>query len=569
MKKNILKGGKADNMSLEDIAKKHNVSIDFIKKQLKAGMKVEMEHTNDPKKTEEIAMDHLFEDAQYYIKLKKVEAKESTGAASSGSFEGPAFSGDVIKRNVTAIHNSKSGSEINEVIDASSSGSYDVSFSSGEKGRNPLSIGGKKTIDKRRKTIRNKNFPLWGGPKSKFVKIKEKCKKYPYCNQGPEAIELTSESNGKKQIFMIMKKDILSSIIDESLANEVKKRILFEQYEKTIDFRPFTLLSNKIKCEPYFDETGKKSIIDIDPMDDMELKDVIKKLHNNFPHPMDIDIDGDKIIAIRSDEFGGDEEINENLKRTRKMKKHKDLNEEPCIECNQNMEEDYDEASDLRAFGDTLDIDEDICPKCGKKICECGKNPVQEKEESKKVLKLNETELVNMIERIVLESVPGKEKLRLTKSGGKKEEDQYLNDVDKKIKKYLSFDGNDNPEFPKPIGKGEKVAYRNTPEDDEYVDENRGRGPQDLKYDTEPSKKFKERLKKAIEDGDNPGKDVVSVTKSEAGKKTYKNIEKRAKARKNEPMYKKDPQPVKKVNEEVNEEIDKMKRLAGYDKKTQ
>lgn len=28
----------------------------------------------------------------------------------------------------------------------------------------------------------------------KFVKVKEKCKTFPYCNQGPEAIELKNKA---------------------------------------------------------------------------------------------------------------------------------------------------------------------------------------------------------------------------------------------------------------------------------------------------------------------------------------------------------------------------------------
>jgi hypothetical protein len=45
---------------------------DFDQAQLRAGMKVEMEHTSDSRIAKEIAMDHLTEDKEYYIKLKKV-----------------------------------------------------------------------------------------------------------------------------------------------------------------------------------------------------------------------------------------------------------------------------------------------------------------------------------------------------------------------------------------------------------------------------------------------------------------------------------------------------------------
>ena len=46
---------------------------DFDAKALAQGVKVEMEHTTDPKIAQEIAMDHLAEDLKYYIKLATIE----------------------------------------------------------------------------------------------------------------------------------------------------------------------------------------------------------------------------------------------------------------------------------------------------------------------------------------------------------------------------------------------------------------------------------------------------------------------------------------------------------------
>ena len=84
-----LKGGEADNDTLLDIAMKHafgdkvlttghkiNSILGSLKSQLKKGIKVEMEHTNDVSRAKEIAMDHLKEDPNYYTKLKKIENKE-------------------------------------------------------------------------------------------------------------------------------------------------------------------------------------------------------------------------------------------------------------------------------------------------------------------------------------------------------------------------------------------------------------------------------------------------------------------------------------------------------------
>jgi len=48
---------------------------DFDPEQLAAGIKVEMEHTDDPDVAREIAMDHLVEDSSYYRKLSVMESK--------------------------------------------------------------------------------------------------------------------------------------------------------------------------------------------------------------------------------------------------------------------------------------------------------------------------------------------------------------------------------------------------------------------------------------------------------------------------------------------------------------
>lgn len=77
-----LQGGLADNLSLVDLAKKHDQKgyydvsdfVKFLTDQLVDGVFVELEHTRDYNKAKEIAMDHLTEDPNYYIKLKKIES---------------------------------------------------------------------------------------------------------------------------------------------------------------------------------------------------------------------------------------------------------------------------------------------------------------------------------------------------------------------------------------------------------------------------------------------------------------------------------------------------------------
>ena len=226
------------------------------------------------------------------------------------------------------------------------------------------------------------------------------------------------------------------------------------------------------------------------------------------------------------------------------------------------------------------DIDEEkmgVCNECGSEMkegecMECG----MMRESKKKTLRLTETELVSLIGKMVKESIPGLEVTKKAQSGSEKENKSNLKNVTAKIKKRESFDGNDNPEFPKPIGKGEKMAINNTDDENEYVEDNRGGGLQDLRYENEPSQMFKDRMKKSLEGHSTMGnpQDAANVVKSDLGKNMAKNAERKEKKREKAPMYNKDPQPVKIVKENetpkvILEEIQKMKNISFYNKKTQ
>jgi hypothetical protein len=66
-------GGLAKGKTTKDLAKKYNVELSKIKEYLTNGIKVEMEHTTDVRFAAEIAMDHLWEDLNYYQTLAKIE----------------------------------------------------------------------------------------------------------------------------------------------------------------------------------------------------------------------------------------------------------------------------------------------------------------------------------------------------------------------------------------------------------------------------------------------------------------------------------------------------------------
>ena len=258
--------------------------VKSLKKELEMGIKIEMEHTDNKDKAKEIAMDHLWENPSYYTKLKKSdieeacwkgykqvggkikngknvpncvptneasnpaqqsaiainmkkkgkkpkeETKEQTDASSSGSYEGNAF-GPMIKREIHKIHNSKLTEqevEFKEATDASSSGSYDVpAFGKTTKGgrKNPLKIDGPDSIYKGR-AVTDKKFPKWGGPDSVFVKIKDKCKKFPYCNQGNTgALEFIKEDQEIKNAITEASKKfgIPYKEMEKIVLNEISK----------------------------------------------------------------------------------------------------------------------------------------------------------------------------------------------------------------------------------------------------------------------------------------------------------------------------------------------------------
>jgi nicotinamide mononucleotide adenylyltransferase len=93
-------GGLAQGKTLIDLAKKYDekgyydpkqYAAEYIKPKLMQGIKVEMEHTTDIRIATEIAMDHLWEDINYYEKLATIE--NTIDEATSGVLDGTPTSG--------------------------------------------------------------------------------------------------------------------------------------------------------------------------------------------------------------------------------------------------------------------------------------------------------------------------------------------------------------------------------------------------------------------------------------------------------------------------------------------
>jgi len=241
------------------------------------------------------------------------------------------------------------------------------------------------------------------------------------------------------------------------------------------------------------------------------------------------------------------------------------------------------------------------------------------KESKKNILTLTETELVDLIERIVNEqTAKGLAVTNKVLAQDKKENDDYLKSVAKKMKDYLK-DGSkgtyapDGSEFPKSnyqLAKDAKIMKYNPSEAvDEYIEAFSYPGQTNLRFDEiQPDdKKIEKYLKGDKTTGnavtDEKGNALGNVVPSKVGDRFMKNYEENLYgAEQADASYKRQSQPVdvagetKKTgklkkkssstaksskilnqlesteeskNEVLNEEFDRMKNLMGYKKKTQ
>ena len=228
-----LKGGKADNMNLEKIAEKHNAQLIDIAKQFVKGHDVELEHTKDKLKASEIVMDHLFEDPKYYDKLSKVETKEikkeepneATGSGSSGAFSAPlAFKdSDFVKKSFA-----ETPGKLKEGIAFGGMGLSDGETGETTEATTSGSVGGYETPAMWAKSTKKKDWGPSRKPQYKggaFVKVKKKCTKFPYCNQGDiNALRISKNESVKEAIKKVSTK--------YNISEEVIKTILEYEYSK-------------------------------------------------------------------------------------------------------------------------------------------------------------------------------------------------------------------------------------------------------------------------------------------------------------------------------------------------
>ena len=227
--------------------------------------------------------------------------------------------------------------------------------------------------------------------------------------------------------------------------------------------------------------------------------------------------------------------------------------------------------------------------------------------ESKKSVQMTESEMIEFIERIVLQEEDKLKSMGKTKglnvyqkahTASGKENKEYLKSLVKKMKDYLK-DGSKgeydmNPEiFPKGNGelaKMDKKAYIPSDSVKDYVDNLTAAGLENLDYDSiHPNEKWvDDNVEGSSRTGNNP--EWANTGKSDVNKKRNKIRKENMLGKLKRKAYNKSPQPVvtdeagdgaagklmtklestdEKAHKKINEEFDRMKNLIDYNRKTQ
>jgi len=152
----------------------------------------------------------------------KEENKEATTSGSSGAFSGPLFGGD----NEFIKNSDKETPKLKEGI---ASGAIGIDKVEAKEATTSGSVGGYQSPSMWAKSTKKKD---WGPsrktqiPGGGFVKVKKKCTKFPYCNQGDiNALKITKNESVKEAIENVSKRT--------GLSKKVIMNILEQEYVKT------------------------------------------------------------------------------------------------------------------------------------------------------------------------------------------------------------------------------------------------------------------------------------------------------------------------------------------------
>jgi len=151
----------------------------------------------------------------------KKETDEATGSGSSGAFEAPLFGGET-------EFAKKSDSETPKLDEGIAVGAMGLDKVEAKEATGSGSVGGYSSPAMWAKSTKKKD---WGPsrktqiPGGGFVKVKKKCTKFPYCNQGDiNALKITKNESVKEAIKNVAK--------NMGISENVIKTILEHEYEK-------------------------------------------------------------------------------------------------------------------------------------------------------------------------------------------------------------------------------------------------------------------------------------------------------------------------------------------------
>ena len=169
-----------------------------------------------------------------YKRVGKEESKESTGSGSAGAYSGPLFSTtkkemeeDCWKGYKEVGGKMKNGKMVPNCVKEGKDG--DVQKVEATEATGSGSSGSYETTSAWAKSTKKKD---WGGrkktqiPGGKFVQVKKKCQKFPYCNQGDiKALKIFENEKVKQAIQNISKR--------HNISENVIKTIIAYEYENT------------------------------------------------------------------------------------------------------------------------------------------------------------------------------------------------------------------------------------------------------------------------------------------------------------------------------------------------
>lgn len=180
---------------------------------------------------------------------------------------------------------------------------------------------------------------------------------------------------------------------------------------------------------------------------------------------------------------------------------------------------------------------------------------------------------------------PGYDAYEKAVKKSKTENNKAMKDTNKKFKEYENFEGNENPQFPhqemsQTNADGQFQYYRNDEEAQEFVDDFAHPGLIDYDINNLNMDRLTKYLEGSQETGnaqkDAEGEALGNVVPSDLGEKMLKSKKRRAEkiadqkaSMTNLRGITPDVQKVKQVKEDVNIDVESMKKLWNYNKKTQ